>query len=42
MPPSYVHTVEDVIYYNYAKLVIAKSAGFEGNYKFITHTFKKN
>lgn len=41
MPPSYVHTIEDVIYYYYAKLVIAKSAGFEGNYAFITNTFKK-
>lgn len=41
MPPSYVKTIEDVIYYYYAKLVIAKSAGFEGNYRFITHTFKK-
>lgn len=43
MPPSYVHTVEDVIYYYYyyAKLVIAKSAGFEGNYVFITNAFKK-
>jgi len=41
MPPSYVKTVEDVIFYYYAKLVIARSAGFEGNYRFITHTFKK-
>lgn len=41
MPPPYVKTIEDVIYYYYAKLVIARSAGFEGNYKFITYTFKK-
>lgn len=41
MPPPYVRSVEDVIYYYYAKLVIAKSAGFEGNYRFITDTFKR-
>lgn len=41
MPSSYVKSIEDTIHYYYAKLVIARSAGFEGNYRFITHTFKK-
>ena len=41
MPPPYVRTVEDLIFYYYAKLVIAPAAGFAGNYRFITSTFKK-
>ncbi len=41
MPPPWVKTVEDVIFYYYSKLVIARSAGFEGNYAFITDEFKK-
>ncbi len=41
MPPPWVKTVEDVIFYYYTKLVIAKSAGFEGNYAFIIDEFKK-
>jgi hypothetical protein len=41
MPPPYVKTVEDVIYYYYAKLVVAPSANLKGNFGFIIHTFKK-
>jgi hypothetical protein len=33
--------VEDFILYYYAKLVIAPSAGFEGNYRFIVDTYKR-
>ena len=40
MPPSYVKTIEDLIYYEYAKL-ISKSAGFENNWGFRTSTWKK-
>ncbi|MBW2065742.1 MAG: hypothetical protein JRJ03_12550 [Deltaproteobacteria bacterium] len=42
MPPPFVpKTVEDIIYYYYAKLVIAPSAGFEKNYGFIIDTYKR-
>ena len=41
MPHGYVKTIEDTIFYYYAKLVIAKSAGFEHNFGFITDSFKK-
>ncbi len=33
--------IEDFIFYYYAKLVIAPSAGFAQNYRFIIHTYKK-
>lgn len=42
MPAPYVQRkVEDIIYYYYAKLVIAPSAGFPRNYKFIIDAYKK-
>jgi len=42
MPPPFVpKRVEDIIYYYYAKLVIAPSAGFEKNYGFIIDTYKR-
>ncbi len=41
MPPSYIKTVKDVIYYYYSKLVIAPAARLRNNYGFIIHTFKK-
>jgi len=41
MPPPYVRTIEDTIFYYYAKLVIAKSAGMSGNFRFITDQFKR-
>ncbi|MEE9339571.1 MAG: HNH endonuclease [Methylococcaceae bacterium] len=41
MPSAYVKTVEDLIFYEYAKL-INKSAGFEANnFRFRTSTWKK-
>ena len=41
MPPSAVKTVEDLIYWQYAK-IISESAGFgKGNYRFIMDRFKK-
>jgi len=41
MPSAYVKTVEDLIFYEYAKL-INKAAGFESNnFRFRTHTWKK-
>lgn len=41
MPPSYVKTVDALIFYYYSKLVIARSAGLANNYGFITDRFKK-
>ena len=42
MPPSSVpRKVEDIIFYYYAKLVIAPSAGFPKNYKFIIDSYKR-
>lgn len=42
MPPPLVPLiVEDIIFYYYAKLVIAPSAGFKGNYRFIIDTYKR-
>lgn len=42
MPPSSIpRRVEDIIFYYYAKLVIAPSAGFRGNYQFILHMYKR-
>lgn len=40
MPPSYVKKTGQLIHYYYAKLVIAPSAGFAGNYGFITGRYK--
>ena len=40
MPPKYVTTVRQLIYWQYAQL-IAKAAGFEGNYGFIVSRYKK-
>jgi hypothetical protein len=40
MPPKYVITVRQLIYWEYAKL-IAKAAGFENNYGFIVSRYKK-
>ncbi len=40
MPPKYVQTVRDLIYWEYAHL-IARAAGFEGNYGFIVSRYKK-
>ncbi len=39
-PPAAVKTVRELIYWEYAKL-IAKGAGFEGNYGFIMSRFQK-
>ena len=40
MPPKYVKTVRQLIYWEYAKL-IAKAAGFHNNYGFIVSRYKK-
>jgi hypothetical protein len=40
MPPQYVTTVRQLIYWHYAQL-IAKAAGFEGNFGFIVSRYKK-
>lgn len=40
MPPKYVQTVRQLIYWEYAHL-IAKAAGFQGNYGFIVSRYKK-
>lgn len=40
MPPAMVKTIRDLIYWEYANL-IARAAGFEGNYRFIVSRFKK-
>jgi hypothetical protein len=40
-PPSVPRRVEDIIFYYYAKLVIAPSAGFKGNYRFIINVYKR-
>jgi hypothetical protein len=40
MPPKYVQTVRQLIYWHYAQL-IARAAGFEGNYGFIVSRYKK-
>ncbi|MGQ9602890.1 MAG: HNH endonuclease [bacterium] len=39
-PPKYVDTVRRLIYWHYAQL-IAKSAGFDGNYGFVVSRYKK-
>jgi len=39
-PPNYVDTVRRFIYWQYAVL-IARSAGFEGNYGFVVSRYKK-
>jgi hypothetical protein len=39
-PPKYIDTVRRFIYWQYAQL-IAKSAGFEGNYGFVISRYKK-
>jgi hypothetical protein len=39
-PQKYVNTVRDLIYWLYAEL-IAKAAGFEGNYGFVISRYKK-
>lgn len=42
MPSTFIpRKVEDFIFYYYAKFVIAPSAGFKGNYKFIIDTYKR-
>jgi hypothetical protein len=42
MPPASIpRRVEDIIFYYYAKLVIAPSAGFRGNYGFIIDAYKR-
>jgi hypothetical protein len=42
MPPASIpRKVEDIIFYYYAKLVIAPSSGFRGNYAFIIDTYKR-
>jgi len=40
-PPSIPRRVEDIIFYYYAKLIIAPSAGFKGNYRFIIDAYKR-
>ena len=40
MPPKYVQTVRQLIYWQYAHL-IARAAGFENNYGFIVSQYKK-
>jgi len=40
MPPKYVQTVRQLIYWQYAHL-IARAAGFEANYGFIVSRYKK-
>lgn len=40
MPPKFVKTVRQLIYWEYAQL-IARAAGFEGNYAFIVSRYKK-
>lgn len=40
-PPSIPKEVEHIIYYYYAKLVIAPSAGFERNFGFIIDAYKR-
>lgn len=39
-PPNYVKTVRDLIYWSYADL-IARAAGFEGNYGFVVSRYKQ-
>lgn len=42
MPPRFIERkVENIIFYYYAKLVIAASAGLRNNYGFIIDTYKK-
>lgn len=42
MPAPFVQRqVEDIIFYYYAKLVIAPSAGFKGNYRFVIDAYKR-
>jgi hypothetical protein len=40
-PPSVERKVENIIFYYYAKLVIAPSAGFKNNYGFIIDAYKR-
>lgn len=40
MPPKYIKTVRQLIYWEYANL-IARAAGFEGNFGFIASRYKK-
>jgi len=40
MPPKYVKTIRQLIYWEYANL-IARAAGFEGNFGFIVSRYKK-
>lgn len=39
-PPRMVKTIRDLIYWEYANL-IARAAGFQGNYRFVVSRFKK-
>jgi hypothetical protein len=40
MPPKHVHSIRQLIYWQYAEL-IAKAAGFEKNHGFITSRYGK-
>jgi len=40
LPPAAVKTIEDLLYWQYSKL-IARSAGYDKNYRFIMDRFKK-
>ena len=40
MPPPYVQTIEDEIFYEYAKLISRSVFGGEINYRFVTDRFK--
>ncbi|MCX7975093.1 MAG: HNH endonuclease [Candidatus Aminicenantes bacterium] len=40
-PPCVERKIENIIFYYYAKLVIAPSAGFKKNYGFIINAYKK-
>lgn len=40
MPPKYVKTISDTINFYYARLIIARAAGFIDNWGFITYTYK--
>jgi hypothetical protein len=40
MPPPFVKTTRDAIYYYYAKLVMAPSAGLKDNYGFIVDRYR--
>lgn len=41
MPPKAVKTIRELIYWIYAEQVIAPSAGFATNYRFIMNRYQK-